>query len=802
MSLFSFGGPKKEAEERATQDSQLISELEAENAQPEQLEEEPEPLKEEKEALPISEPYTSSQEHLWEELARVDQLVRAQTVRWQAMIAANKPEKYWGMIHVTDAEMVSYLQAPFTPPGELPGSLSQQMAAFWQRSKEMATDIQARLEETEAATELRLPRLQTLFGLNDLEMSIILLCLLGELDARYRRLFGYLMDDCSRVLPTVDLFLQILHPNLDGTGDRHQMFSVTSPLLANHLIQLNSAGYGHEALSMQTVQLDSRIANYLLGEDELDGRLAGYASSTMPERSWKDLIMDQARLARLQELAGWLLERREQGIKNGTVLLHGPYGSDRLAAAQAICAVLQTTLLIVNVPKQIPENWPMIVALCYREASLNDAVIYWAGCEQLLACSQEGRLCRHMVEATERYEGLSFFASQTIWEPTNQFREQLFLRLEFPQPAYEVRHRIWLAHLPAAEEFKASIPERDILAELLANSFQFTRGQILDAIRTARGIAIQRQSETPCLSVDDLYAGCRRQSGQKLVTMARRIEPRTDLTFDDLILPAANRKQLEELRGRIQHRSQVYSGLGFESRLSLGKGLIVLFTGSSGTGKTMAAELLAREQGVELYKVDLSAVVSKYVGETEKNLSRVFAEAEDVNAIIFFDEADALFGKRGEVKEARDRWANIEINFLLQRVEEYAGTVILTSNLRQNIDEAFLRRIHSVVEFPFPSAEARFAIWRGMFPEDLQRPLDEALHPLADRFDLTGGSIKNIVLDSAFRALSAATPEGPPEITIRHLVASTGREYQKLGKPISKGEFSETYYEWLKEDIL
>jgi SpoVK/Ycf46/Vps4 family AAA+-type ATPase len=282
------------------------------------------------------------------------------------------------------------------------------------------------------------------------------------------------------------------------------------------------------------------------------------------------------------------------------------------------------------------------------------------------------------------------------------------------------------------------------------------------------------------------------------VTFARRIEPRSELTFDDLVLPKTSVRQIQELRARVRYRSRVYSDLGFERRLTLGKGLIVLFTGSTGTGKTTAAELLAREQGVDLYKVDLSSVISKYVGETEKNLAHVFDEAEDANAILFFDEADALFGKRGEVKQAQDRWANLEVNYLLQRVEEYAGVVILASNLRQNIDDAFLRRIHSIVDFPFPDGEARFRLWRGMFPHGVTRPGDDDLRKLADCFRISGGSIKNVVVDAAFRAIEDG---GTPAISVRHLAASIGREYQKLGKPITKGEFN-AFFETVEQDVL
>jgi hypothetical protein len=374
-------------------------------------------------------------------------------------------------------------------------------------------------------------------------------------------------------------------------------------------------------------------------------------------------------------------------------------------------------------------------------------------------------------------------------------------------PAAVVRARMATAmqgkvgHLPPAEAFAAPAPDRTRLVEALANGFQFTGGQMADAVASAWGAAAHRSPGRPLVSVDDLYEGCRRQSSRRLMVFGRRIEPRTELTFDNLVLPPPNKRQLEELRSRIRDRSRVVSDLGFDRRLLLGKGLVALFTGSSGTGKTMAASLLAREQGVDLYKVDLSAVVSKWVGETEKNLSRVFAEAEDANTILFFDEADALFGKRGEVKDARDRWANLEINFLLQRVEEYAGVVILASNLRQNIDEGFLRRIQVIVDFPFPDVGHRLRIWRGMFPAGLGRPGDEEIGQLAERFRLSGGSIKNAVLDAAFRALAEGTLPAPG-VTLKHLVLGTAREYQKLGKPVTAGEFGEELYGWVEEGIL
>ena len=748
-------------------------------------------------------PYASSMEHLEDELQRIDYLVRAQTVRWRLSVGASKPEHLWGMAYVSDAEVAAYLQAPFTPPHHLPPEITDVLAGYWEAAEALRQAIQARRAQTAPQVVLRLARLQALFGLTDLERDILLVCLLSEFDGRYRRLFAYLQDDASRTRPTVELVLQILHPLLPQPVAGYAAFDAGAPLLAHHLLRLDTEVPGDVPRALRSLRVDERIVGYLLGSDQPDERLTGVLRQAGGSLTWKQLIVEPERLARLQSLAAWWRQRRGQPGAGATLFLHGPYGSGRLAAARAISTAVETPLLVADVGHALraAEGWERSVELVYREAALQDAALYWAGCETLLERDQPSHRWAHLVAAAEGFDGLTFLASQNAWDPWARFHRKPFLRLDFPMPDYELRRRLWEKHLPPPATFAASPADRGMLTQLLANGFQLTEGQIVDAVASARGLAMQRDPLNPRLTLDDLYAGCRRQSGRGLITMARRIEPRTERTFADLVLPPASQRQLQELRVRIRHHHRVYSGLGFERRLSLGKGLIALFTGSSGTGKTMAAELLAREQGVDLYKVDLSAVVSKYVGETEKNLSRVFAEAEDANAIIFFDEADALFGKRGEVREARDRWANMEINYLLQRVEEYAGVVILASNLRQNIDEAFMRRIHVIVEFPFPDAEARFRIWRGMFPSRLRRPPDAELRTLAERFRLSGGSIKNIVIDAAFRAL-AEVGSGTPAITLRHLVVATAREYQKLGKPITKSEFGEAFYAWVEEDIL
>jgi AAA+ superfamily predicted ATPase len=785
--------------------------------------------------------YRSSEDHLWDELRRIDYLVRGQVARWRLMIAQVKPERLWGMIHVTEAEVETYLHSVFTPPQALSYELDRALEPFRAMAAEIARRIAQSCAMTSPGVELRLERLKKLFHLSNLERDALLVCLLPELDGRYRRLFGYLQDDATRTRPSVELVMQILGPVASRPLVTRGPFQAGSQLLAHHLVTV--AG-GDEPLPVRSVRAEDRIVNYLLSGDGLDGRLVGVVDDTQVRVSWDDLTTDPERVERLRAWVAWWRYRRwkagagvarragkvrrredlaadferlrrlktwapwwrhqRRKVSAGAVwLLHGPSGNGQLAAARALCTAIETPLLVVDTGRALraAAGWELVVDLCIREASLRGAALYWSGCQALLQADQPPHRWEHLVNQAERFSGLIFLESSTDWEPSGRFRQRLFLRLDFPPPNYDLRRRLWQKHLPPADSFAPPPPDRAQLVEALTNAFQMTEGQVHDAVAASHSLAVARDPDLPLLLVDDLYEGSRRQSNQRLMTFARRIVPRTTLGFDDLILPPANKLQIEELRQRIRLRSRVVSGLGFENRMTMGKGFVALFTGSSGTGKTMAAELLAHEQGVELFKVDLSAVVSKWVGETEKNLSIVFTEAESSSAVLLFDECEALFSKRGEVKEARDRWANLEASYLLQRIEEYSGVVILTSNFRQNIDEAFLRRIHAIVEFPFPDRTNSPRIWLGMFPPGLERPLDDDVTDLAQRCQLSGGSIRNVVLNAAFRALADAG-DSKPTITMHHLVLAAAREYQKLGKPITKADFGQPYYGWIEETIL
>ncbi|WP_029387503.1 ATP-binding protein, partial [Streptomyces leeuwenhoekii] len=272
------------------------------------------------------------------------------------------------------------------------------------------------------------------------------------------------------------------------------------------------------------------------------------------------------------------------------------------------------------------------------------------------------------------------------------------------------------------------------------------------------------------------------QNGAGLDRLARRVEPAVG--WDDLVLPPATHRRLRELALRARHREQVLGRWGMRPGGGRGRGVIALFAGESGTGKTMSAEVVAADLGMDLYVVDLSTVVDKYVGETEKNLERIFTEASAVNAVLLFDEADAIFGKRSEVRDARDRHANVESAYLLQRMESFDGIAVLTTNLRANLDEAFTRRLDVVADFPVPDREQRLALWERCLGDRMPRAGDLDLGFCADRFELAGGSIRACAVTAAYLAAESGGP-----LTMRQLVTAVAQEYRKLGRLVLGSEF-------------
>jgi AAA+ superfamily predicted ATPase len=511
-----------------------------------------------------------------------------------------------------------------------------------------------------------------------------------------------------------------------------------------------------------------------MGQPCLDSRIAPFSRLIEPgaEPENASLVPNATR----QTLDALIGESEHSHIAV-RLYFQGPAGAGQNGAAKSIALKLERRLLIVDLARLAASGSDLdtLVALCFREAQLLGAVMYLDRLDVLRsddrAVALDGLLAR--VSAAP---GIVILAGTQGWPSTSAAID--VIPVPFAVQDFEARRHYWQARLQ-----DANIPASGADLDSLAGGFRFTLEQIDGVLTGARSQVRLRPvgtGDTP--SVSQLFAIARAQSTGNLGSLARKIEPL--YTWPDIVLPADQISQLREICSQARHRDVVFGNWGFDRKISYGKGLNVLFSGPPGTGKTMAAEILANDLRLGLYKIDLSQVVSKYIGETEKNLSRIFNEARATNAIIFFDEADALFGKRSEVRDAHDRYANIEIAYLLQKMEEYEGISILATNLRQNLDQAFTRRLSFSIDFPFPDEANRLLIWKSIWPAETPVEKDLDLEFVATQYKLSGGSVKNVAVAASFMAAE----EGASVGTV-HLLRAVRREFQKMGKSMSKTEF-------------
>jgi AAA+ superfamily predicted ATPase len=715
--------------------------------------------------------FETSLQHLLAELERIDLLIAAQVARARQLYAND--EQFRGL-YISEEEVNALLKQPLGFPRWARGQTTLGDLAATQEN--IARQIDQRKQASlQRGSELRLHRLQQLFGLSPFEVDVLLVCFAVEADLRYERLYAYLQDDVTKKRPSIDLVLSLLAPSMEAKFATRSCFGESSPLFRHHLLeQIDDPSQPHQPLLAKSLKLDGRIVNYLLGSDELDARIQPYAMVRDPQAHRDVLLVDDGVKRSIEKFI-----QNSANAGEVIVYLQGPYGAGKRSTAEAVCKEASRQLLIVDLERLIADgdaSYAKALPFVQREAKLQSAAVYWQGFDAILVEEKTG-LFKTFLGALEDRPALTFLAGERLWEPADALRAAPFARVALRRPTFSERSRIWSAALNGGLLLNA---DTDMPA--LATKFKFTGGQIRDVAATAENLARMRGAEHARITTQDLYEACRLHSNHKLATLARKIMP--EYKWEDIVLPADRLDQLREVCNHVKYRDRVYGEWGFDRKLSLGKGLSVLFAGPSGTGKTMAAEIIAGELGLDLYKIDLSTVVSKYIGETEKNLSRVFIEAETSNSILFFDEADALFGKRSEVKDSHDRYANIEIGYLLQRMEEYEGVVILATNFRRNMDEAFVRRLHFTVEFPFPNEDDRHRIWERIWPQDTPKSSALDLDFMARRFELTGGNIRNIALAAAFLAADNSNI-----VDMTHLLHATKREYQKMGKVVSESEF-------------
>ncbi|MFN2132637.1 MAG: ATP-binding protein [Anaerolineae bacterium] len=738
-----------------------------------------------------------TREHLYAHLARLDLLIQREVWRWRHINspAVQGADEFRGL-YVSDAEVDAVLNGVY--PG---GEQVAQLASGEEPEGAFGAAI-ARAEEAVAACEaaaqsqgvvLRLVRLQAMFELTDADVDALLIALAPETDLRYERLYAYLQDDVTRKRPSVSLILNLLYEVHEARVAGRERFAPQAPLLRHDLVVLlEDPAIPGPPLLARYVKVDSRIVTYLLAacpaasSAHIDERLAGACryegvGPVLADLRIEDVVREQLGLLAASR-AG--TAQREGSGDPLLVVLQGETGTCKYAAAQSLCATWGRSLLQVDTQRLLGEREAeALLRLAVREAYLGEAALYWRGYDQLLDSGPEDArrtLQREALhEAVRTYPVTSFLPVTDVEREVDQtlLHAAQLVRIRFERPSYALRREEWASALAAYE----AEPGVDLYA--IAGRFRLTQGQIADAVRDAAHRAAQRGPGRSAIIEADLFAAARARTSDQLRDHAQKIEPRHE--WGDLVLPPDQVAQLHELCDQMKYRHIVLGEWGFDRKLSMGKGLNALFAGPSGTGKTMAAEVIAHDLGLDLFKIDLSTVMSKYVGETEKNLERIFTAARNSNAILFFDEADALFGKRSEVRDAHDRYANVEISYLLQRMEAYDGLVVLTSNLSKNMDEAFVRRMHFTVEFPYPDAEERQRIWAIAFPEQAPLQADVDLDLLAERYRLTGGNIRNIALTAAFLAARDGGVIG-----MQHLLWATRREFQKMGRLANEREFA------------
>lgn len=620
------------------------------------------------------------------------------------------------------------------------------------------------------STQSPMVRLGQVFGLDAFARDTLLLALAPELDLRYERLYAYIQDDVTRKRPIIDLALRLFEIDPTERVNRRTAFTPEAPLLRHRLIDLSDDATRQNVLLSRAIKLDDRIVAELLGQTRLDPQLGSYVTLSYPTRTLDELVLPPGFADQIR--AGLT------GPDGCDVLaLQGSYGSGRHSIAEGLCAETRSPLLTVDLNRLIESDLrpDEFFGRLLREASLRQASILWHGIDRVLQAMEPSPWRPSIVsaiDASAELHGRSFLPLEQTWEARGELRRSRFLRIVVLPPTFTERALVWRMHLNGDAPDTATI-------DSLAGTFRLSPGQIRDAVAMARSL---RTWDGQTLQASHLFAACRGQSSGKLDKLAHKITATYD--WDDIVLPSDHLGQMREICAQMRHRRVVLETWGFDRHLAMGKGINTLFAGPSGTGKTMAAEIIATDLGLELYKVDLSTLVSKYIGETEKNLDKIFIAAGEANAILFFDEADAIFGKRSEVKDAHDRYANIEVGYLLQKMEEYDGVVILATNLRKNIDDAFIRRMHMSIEFPFPEEPDRLRIWDKVFPPEAPLGDDVDLSFLARQFKVTGGNIRNIALLSAFLAAEEGTSIGMTQI-----VRSLKREYQKLGKLVTESDF-------------
>ena len=601
-----------------------------------------------------------------------------------------------------------------------------------------ATDIAGEIQ-AELPTPSAIDRLVDCFGLSSFERDILLLCAGVEMDSNFALLCATAQNNLQRSYATFSLALAVLEE------PHWSALSPIRPLRRWRLIELTEEC----SLANARLRIDERVLHFLAGINYLDPRLQPLLQTGGIATAMADSHHETSQIL--------LKALYEHNAQTPIIQLLGDDRDGQADIAAGVAAELGLQLHSLHaedIPAGASER-DAFANLWQRESALLSSAL-------LIECRDPTNIAA-VARLAENLSGLLFVSSHDPLE-----LQRSTLRFTVNKPEALEQKRLWQQALgPAAQKLNGSL-------DGVASQYRLSTQTILNT-SAAIGNAIAA-SDTPD---DVMWRACRSLGRRQLDELAQRIEPA--FGWEDLILPEHQKAILNQIAAHVRNRLKVCEDWGFARKSSRGLGLSTLFAGESGTGKTMAAEVLANELHLDLYRIDLSSVVSKYIGETEKNLRKVFDAAEDSGAILLFDEADALFGKRSEVKDSHDRYANIEVSYLLQRMEAYTGLAILTTNLKTSLDTAFQRRLRFIVQFTFPDTEQRVAIWRSVFPN--ATPTGDLDYRKLAQLQVAGGNIRNIALNAAFLAADADKPVG-----MVHLLHAAHGEGSKRERPLNDAE--------------
>jgi ATP-dependent 26S proteasome regulatory subunit len=702
--------------------------------------------------------YQTSYDGLLPLIKRLDCRIAAAIHAADKMFAARAAGDLNRGLTITPADVAAAL-------GRIPGETMLSISA----------QIPALTSFTQSLSLQRLIWLKRVFALTDADIDIILVGLAPEIDLRYEQLYAYLHDQVTKRRPSVDLALNLLCPTAADKLQQRQRFAPDAPLLKQRLIEVYADLHNpNTSLLGRYFRIDEQIVRFLLLDDSMDSRLAEFCQMVeiIPVEKTPPLNPEMQAL-----LVGYAKNCPQTGLK---LYFQGPSECGQTEAGALLANSLEVRLLkadlkSISVNTETAQLFPILV----REAWFRSALLHIQATEFPTDSSNSENLAS-LWQALKTMPTDCVIQGQAAWIPAPN-KPLGVVTVSFDFPATMQRKDWWQLCL---RQYELSL-SGEATAQL-AQRYRMTYAQIQNAAAQASVIAkasaakhTDQPNDADEKSISEIiFTAARAQTGHELAKLATKIEPRAN--WEDLILPEDQIQQLHEICNRYNYRDKVLNEWGFAKKLSYGLGITVLFSGGSGTGKTMAADVIANALGLDLYRIDLSQVVNKYIGETEKNLDRVFSAAANSNAILFFDEADALFGKRTEVKDAHDRYANLETSYLLQKMEQHEGIAILATNLCDNLDQAFTRRLAFSLHFPFPDEVHRLLLWQRAWPTDTPFADEIDLELLARELQLSGGNIKNIGLASSFLAASYGQA-----VNSEHLIHAVGREYEKLGRSLS-----------------